>query len=60
MILVRKIFWVAVFIVATLAFIVLFEHGTDRFGANLRKQLDEIRTFVVDQIHAKKENKPGV
>ena len=60
MILFRKLFWVAIFVVATLSFIVLFEHGSDHFGTNLTKQLGEMRTFVEGQIHPKKEKKPEI
>ena len=55
----RKIFWVVVFMIATLSFIVLFEHGPEKFGANLGKQIEEIRKFVDEQMHPKKEQKPA-
>ena len=54
----RKLFWFGVFLISTLAFIVIFEKGTDHFGTNLGKQAGELRTFVEEQIHPKKEAKP--
>ncbi|RYD73492.1 MAG: hypothetical protein EOP84_21445 [Verrucomicrobiaceae bacterium] len=46
--LIRTIFWFAVFVIATFAFTVLFEHGTTNYVQNaerefsaLKKQLDK-------------------
>ncbi len=46
MALLRKLFWVAVFLASTLGFVVLFEHGPDRFVENFGKQAEEFRQFV--------------
>jgi len=42
----RKLFWIAVFLISTLCFVVLFEHGTANFGDNLNKQIEEFRKFA--------------
>lgn len=55
MALLRKLFWVILFVISTLAFVVLFEHGTTDFQANLVKQLQEARAFVEKSISGTKE-----
>jgi len=50
--LIRKIFWFGVFALSTMCFIVLFEHGTDRFGANLGKEMTDLRAFIDQQVHS--------
>ena len=54
--LLRKIFWLAVFLLSTLSFIVLFEHGPDKFQQNLTTEITEFHTFVDQQVHPKKED----
>ncbi len=44
--LIRKAFWVAVTLVFTLLFSVLFEHGTLDYGKNLEKEIKSLRDFV--------------
>lgn len=46
MALIRKLFWIAVFLTSTLAFVVLFEKGPDNFPENFVKQAQDFRTFV--------------
>jgi hypothetical protein len=59
MALIRKLFWIAVFLLSTLCFIVLFEHGTEKFSENLGKQIQEFRKMVNEQIQPpKKEGQP--
>lgn len=55
MALLRKLFWIATFLISTLCFVVLFEHGPDNFSANLRKQVQEFAKFVDGQIHPEKK-----
>ena len=57
MALIRQLFWFLVFVVSTLSFVVLFEHGPDNFGANFTKQVEALRTFVVEQTQTKKDAK---
>ncbi len=41
----RNIFWVAFFLAATFAFIVLFEHGTSNFADNAKKEGDQLQVI---------------
>lgn len=56
MALLRKLFWLAVFILSTLCFVVLFEHGPEKFQQNLTNQITEFRNFVDQQMHPKKDD----
>jgi len=56
MALIRKLFWIAIFLISTLSFVVLFEHGPSDFGANLTKQVTEFRKIVEYQIHPPKKD----
>lgn len=53
--LIRKLFWFGVFVVSTMSFVVLFEHGTDKFGANLGKEMTDLRAFIDQQVHSGKK-----
>ena len=57
MALLRNIFWLAVFVISTLAFVVLFEKGPDNFVPNLQKQTEELVKAVKEQIGAVKPDK---
>ncbi len=46
MALIRKLFWIAVFLISTLAFVVLFEKGTNNFPENFVKQAKDFREFA--------------
>lgn len=50
MALLRKIFWLAVFLFSTLCFVVLFEKGTDHYLDNLQKRLGDAVEFVQKQV----------
>jgi hypothetical protein len=50
--LIRKLFWFGVFVISTLSFVVLFEHGPENFGANLGKEISDVRAFVDEQVHS--------
>ena len=43
MALIRNLFWIAVFLAATFAFTVLFEHGPTNFVQNAKKEADILR-----------------
>jgi len=58
MALLRKIFWLAIFVFATLCFVVLFEKGTNNFVPNVQKQFQEFSKMVQDQITPPKTAKP--
>lgn len=57
MALLRKLFWVAIFLISTLSFIVLFEHGTHDFVPHLQKQIEELSKAAKDQISPPKADK---
>ena len=40
--LIRSLFWFAVFLAATFAFTVLFEHGPSNFAENAKKEYETI------------------
>ena len=54
MALIRKIFWIALFLFSTLCFVVLFEKGPDHFVTNLQKQIETLTKAAQDQIKAGK------
>ncbi len=43
--LIRKLFWVALTVVFTICFVVLFENGTDNYVDNVQKQVVEVKTY---------------
>lgn len=57
--LLRKIFWLFLFLVATLCFVVLFEKGPANFVPNVQKQFGEVVQFVEktvqEQLHPAKK-----
>jgi hypothetical protein len=60
MALLRTLFWVALFLVFTFSFVVLFEYGTHDFVPGFKKEFARIKTFVVNQAEeatSKKKNK---
>jgi len=44
--LIRSLFWFALFIAATFAFTVLFEHGTDNYFENAKKEKEYLLKMV--------------
>ena len=48
--LIRNLFWLAIFVVATLCFVVLFEKGTNNFVPNVQKQIGEFSQAVQEQL----------
>ncbi|MBV9126937.1 MAG: hypothetical protein JO117_02505 [Verrucomicrobia bacterium] len=43
--LLRKLFWIALTLVFTFVFLVLFENGTTNFAENAQHEFDEIKTY---------------
>ena len=44
--LIRKLFWLVLFVVFTFCFVVLFDHGTSNFAENARLEIQELqKTF---------------
>jgi len=50
MALIRKLFWIVVFLISTLGFVVLFENGPANFADNFVKQAEALQGFVQDQL----------
>ena len=50
MALIRNIFWLAVFVISTLCFVVLFEKGTYNFVPNVQTQVGEFAKAVQEQL----------
>jgi hypothetical protein len=44
--LLRGAFWVALFILFTFSFVVLFEYGTHDFVGGFQKEIERVKTFV--------------
>lgn len=53
--LIRSLFWFAVFIGATFAFTVLFEHGPSNFPENAKKEYETISKLYGNKIEKKKD-----
>jgi len=49
MALLRTLFWVALFLVFTFSFVVLFEYGTHDFVPGFQKEFQRMKTFVINQ-----------
>ncbi|MEK0447891.1 MAG: hypothetical protein RL088_159 [Verrucomicrobiota bacterium] len=58
MALIRNIFWIAFFVVATFAFIVLFEHGPTNFADNAKRELTELSVIFGVQSKADSKKSP--
>ncbi len=44
--LIRKLFWLALFFVATFGFVVLFEHGTDNYLQNAQSEFEALSDWA--------------
>ena len=49
MALLRGVFWLALFIVLTFCFVVLFEHGPRKFADGAQKEYSRMKSFVEKQ-----------
>jgi hypothetical protein len=47
------IFWVALFLVSTFAFTVLFQYGTTNYMANAEKEWNSLVTFYQSKVNGK-------
>lgn len=54
--LLRLLFWTALFLVATFAFTVLFEHGPSDYVENARKESDVLRKMFATKVERKKDD----
>lgn len=51
--LIRMIFWVALFLVSTFAFTVLFQYGTTNYMANAEKEWNSLVSFYQTRVGGK-------
>lgn len=56
MALLRSIFWFALFLAATFAFTVLFEHGIVNYSANAEKEWKSLTQFYSESMGGKKSD----
>ena len=49
MVLLRGLFWVALFLVLTFCFVVLFEYGPRDFVSGAQKEYDRVKSLVVNR-----------
>jgi hypothetical protein len=53
--LIRKLFWIALFLVSTFCFLVLFDHGTVNYVKNFQLDFQNFKTLLSTQIEHKKD-----
>ena len=53
--LIRNLFWFAVFLAATFAFTVLFEHGPMNFGNNAKTEMESLSKLFGAKIEKKED-----
>jgi hypothetical protein len=53
--LIRNLFWAAIFLGATFAFTVLFEHGPSNFSENAKKEAEAIQALVGKKVEKRKD-----
>jgi hypothetical protein len=58
--LIRKLFWFAVFLLATFCFIVLFEHGTTNFSQNARTEFSDLKAMLGKDVKRKADDTEAV
>ena len=46
MYLIRKLFWLVLFVVATFGFVVLFEHGPDNYLQNAQAEFETLKEWA--------------
>jgi hypothetical protein len=57
--LIRKLFWVALTVVFTFCFVVLFENGTTNFEQNAKVQFADLKALLTQKPHPKGDADPG-
>lgn len=48
---IRMLFWVALFLVSTFAFTVLFQYGPSNYAANAEKEWNSLMTFYQAKVN---------
>ena len=60
MALLRNLFWLALFLASTFAFVVLFEHGTVDYVKNCKATYEDLHKLVTQKVERKKDNSDKV
>ncbi len=60
MALLRKLFWLALFLAATFSFVVLFEHGHTDFVKNAKTEFANFKNFTGYSVERKKDTSDQV
>lgn len=60
MVLLRKLFWIVFFLVATFGFVVLFEHGTENYLDNAKAEFELLKDNYSKPIERPKDNSDAV
>lgn len=55
MVLFRKLFWIAFFLVATFGFVVLFEHGTTNYVENAKTEFEALKESYAKPVERKED-----
>ena len=58
--LIRMLFWFAIFLAATFAFTVLFEHGPMNFPDNARKEYETLQKLYGAKVERQKDKSDAV
>ena len=53
--LLRSLFWFVLFLAATFAFTVLFEHGPSNFPENAQKEFETLQKLYASKVERKKD-----
>jgi ferritin-like protein len=56
----RKFFWLVLFLISTLAFTTLFEHGTSNFAQNARLEVENFKKLIESRIARPKDESDKV
>ncbi len=56
----RKLFWLALFLTATFSFVVLFEHGFSDFPKNAQAEFENFKRFTGTTVERKKDSSDGI
>lgn len=54
--LIRTLFWTAIFLGATFAFTVLFEHGPTNFSENAKKEAEALQALVGKKVEKRPDD----
>jgi hypothetical protein len=55
MALIRKLFFLALFLASTFGFVVLFDHGTTNYVQNCQLEFEKLKGIVTNKVERKKD-----